>query len=89
MAVITRSHFELARARKALQKAFDAGNWQAVAKCDKSLGASLNSAFDDSQVDSVALVYEMERIIHLYAEVLDELPAAASAIAAPPSSHLE
>lgn len=77
MSVICRSHVELVRARKALEKAFDNRDWDVLKETDRRLGDILNSAFDDVDRNTGELVQEMERVLHTYAAMVEALPEAA------------
>jgi len=79
MSVISRSHLNLVRARKALEKAFKERNWDALRETDKLLGESLNEAFDDVGRNTVELVQEMEKVLGTYAEMVAALPEDAEA----------
>jgi hypothetical protein len=74
MPVISRSHVELVRARKALRQAFEEQDWEQLRERDIELGLRLDRAFDDKDSDSKALVKEMERILNTYAELVEVLP---------------
>jgi len=74
MSVVSRSHFELVRARRGLEKAFESGDWDALKDWDYQLGENLNRAFADDSRDSFELVEEMERVLQTYARLISNLP---------------
>lgn len=76
MSLISSSHLSLVRARKELEKAFDENRWDELKDLDKSLGASLNQAFDDKQRDPTSLVHELEKVLSLYASMVEAMPGA-------------
>lgn len=77
MSVISGAHVNLVRARKALEKAFEERDWDALRETDKRLGESLNEAFDDEHRNTFELVQEMEKVLHTYAGVVAALPEGA------------
>ena len=77
MSVISGSHVNLVRARKALEKAFAERDWEALKETDILLGESLNEAFDDKHRNAYELVQEMEKILHTYSEMVMALPEGA------------
>ena len=74
MSVISRSHLNLVRARKALEKAFAERDWDALKETDRQLGQSLNEAFDDQDRNTSELVQEMEKVLRTYASMVAALP---------------
>ena len=84
MSVVLSSHVELVRARRELEKAFEAGAWDNVRALDQHLAERLNSAFDDEQRDTRMLLEELEKILHTYSVVVAGLPQfSATQIVAP------
>jgi len=88
MSVISTSHFSLVRARHSLEKAFNSNDWPGVRKWDQVLGDCLNSAFDDDNRDTSELVSELERVLHLYANIVCTLPEQAGDISLTGIGHL-
>lgn len=78
MSVISRSHFELVRARKALEQAFEEGDWVALRENDVLLGKQLDAAFVDDKRNTYELLQEMERVLKTYANLVSALPASAA-----------
>jgi len=78
MSFVSQSHLELVRSRKNMQKAFAEQNWQQLKEGDNRLGDALNNAFDDDQRNAVELVHEMEKILNLYADIVENLPQSAA-----------
>jgi hypothetical protein len=78
MSVIAVSHVALARARRDLEKAYLAGDWDHVRLCDRQLGHQLNLAFADEHRNNRALVEELERVLGLYARMVTALPVEAA-----------
>lgn len=83
MSVFSASQFSLARARKDLNNAFKNNDWQKIKDVDQLLAQTLNSAFDDSNRDTKALISELEKIIVLYSEMVACLPIQANKLARP------
>ncbi len=79
MSVIPASFTSLVRARRSLQKAHQSEDWDAVRELDVLLGESLNRAFDDSDRNTSALIEELEKVLHLYANIVSGLPVQAEA----------
>lgn len=77
MSVVAVSHVALVRARRELEKAYQANDWERVKKCDKQLGHQLNLAFADEHRDARSLVTELEGVLALYARMVTALPAEA------------
>lgn len=78
MSLVSQSHVELVRARKALEKAFIDKDWEVLSACDRRVGEALNDAFEDDRRDTRELVYEMERVLGIYAKMVSALPASFS-----------
>lgn len=74
MAVIATTHMNLVRARRQMETAFVANDWERVKEWDQQLTMQLNNAFDDPLRDNDLLVKELERILGLYAEMVESLP---------------
>jgi len=74
MSLVSQSYLELVRARKNLHKASIDQDWAQLREADETLGDALNSAFDDDHRNPIDLVQEMERIVRLYAEIVESLP---------------
>lgn len=74
MSIVPSSHVELVRARRELEKAFEVRAWDDVRAWDQHLAERLNSAFDDDQRDTRALIDELEKILHAYSSVVAGLP---------------
>lgn len=74
MSVVSQSHFELVRARKSLEKAFEKRDWPALRNWDTTLGECLNRAFDDDSRNTIELVQEMEKVLQTYAHMLAAIP---------------
>lgn len=75
MTVIATSHFNLALSRRRMQNAFVAQDWANVKHWDRLLTQQLNDAFEDPARDNELLVRELEKILGLYAEMVECLPA--------------
>lgn len=78
MNVVSLTHLNLRRARKQMEQAFHAGDWDAVKEWDALMTSQLTSAFDDPQRDNSRLVAELESVLELYAEMVSALPEAAT-----------
>lgn len=78
MSVVAVSHVALARARRELEKAYRADDWDKVKTCDRHLGHLLNLAFADEHRNTRALVEELELVLKLYARLVRTLPVAAT-----------
>lgn len=74
MSLVSHSHVALVRARRELENAFDQSRWDDLKALDKSLGDCLNHAFEDKGRDAVTLVHELERVLGLYASMVESLP---------------
>lgn len=74
MSLISVSLFSLKRARKALENAYRAGDWQEVRRWDSEIAHTLNEAFDDSARDTKALIRELQVILRVYASIVEALP---------------
>lgn len=74
MSIVSSSHVDLVRARKKFKKAYQNGEWDDVRQKDRELSECLNIAFEDKERDAKALVDEVERILHVYSEVVSALP---------------
>lgn len=77
MTVIATSHFNLALTRRRMQTAFIAQDWDNVKHWDRLLTQQLNDAFEDPARDNELLVRELEKVLGLYAEMVECLPAGA------------
>ena len=78
MPVICSSLVNVIRARKAMQAAFESGDWEAVRVHDEQVGQLLDLAFSDELRDNRALVGELEKVLALYADVVAYLPESAA-----------
>lgn len=76
MPLVCSSLVAVIRARKALQNAFEAGDWDSVRELDTAVGPALDLAFSDERRDNAALVSELEKVLALYAKVVTCLPEA-------------
>lgn len=76
MPLVCSSLVAVIRARKALQNAFEAGDWNSVRELDAAVGPALDLAFSDDRRDNAALVSELEKVLALYAKVVTCLPEA-------------
>ena len=76
MPIVCSSLVAVIRARKALQNALEAGDWDAVKAHDAEVGPALDEAFSDELRDNAALIGELEKILALYAKVVTALPEA-------------
>lgn len=76
MNLITATYMNLTRARRQMQEAFLTQNWADVEEWDQLLTVQMNRAFEDPQRDNALLVRELEKILSLYAEMAEFLPAA-------------
>lgn len=74
MSVVSVSLFGLKRSRRALEKAFKAGDWAQVRRYDGLIAEQLNEAFNDSARDTRALIRELQLILKAYATIVEELP---------------
>ena len=74
MSVVSQPHLELVRSRKALEKAYVSQDWISLKSVDTQHGSALNAAFEDDQRNTGELVHEMERILHLYTNIVASLP---------------
>jgi hypothetical protein len=74
MNVVAASLMNVKRARREMERAFDAGDWEGVKLWDGRVGAGLDSAFDDPGRDNVKLVGELEKVLALYAQIVTQLP---------------
>lgn len=83
MSVVAVSHVALARARRELEKAYCADDWDKVKTCDRQLGHLLNLAFADEHRNTRALVEELELVLKLYARMVRTLPVAAVSTLSP------
>ncbi len=78
MSVITATHMNLTRTRRQMQAAFLAQDWNTIHEWDQLLTAQLNQAFEDPGRDSQRLTCELEKILGLYADIVECLPAASN-----------
>ena len=78
MSVVSISHLNLLRARKQMERAYKANDWEAVKDFDSLLTHQLTQAFDDPQRDNQMLVNELETILGLYAQMVRALPDSAT-----------
>jgi hypothetical protein len=76
MAIVSSSLVDVIRTRKALETAFELGDWDVVKSYDARLGSVLDEAFSDESRDNQALVCELEKVLALYARVVKHLPEA-------------
>ncbi|WP_156312465.1 hypothetical protein [Marinagarivorans algicola] len=76
MRLVCSSLVDVIRTRKAMQTAFECGNWEGVKACDERLGRMLDAAFSDDTRDNASLVAELEKVLALYARVVTYLPEA-------------
>lgn len=84
MSVVAVSHMALSRARRELEKAYFANDWEKVRACDRQLSHQLNLAFSDEHRNTRALVEELERVLSLYARMVKQLPEEAAGKISPP-----
>ncbi len=76
MPLVCSSLVDVVRTRKALQAAFEAGDWDAVRSFDERLVRMMDTAFSDDERDNGLLVSELEKVLALYARVVTSLPEA-------------
>ncbi|BCD99476.1 hypothetical protein [Marinagarivorans cellulosilyticus] len=76
MPLVCSSLVDVIRTRKAMQTAFEVGDWDGVKACDERLGRMLDAAFSDDNRDNTALVAELEKVLAMYARVVTYLPEA-------------
>ena len=77
MSLISHTQFDLVRLRKGMEAAFKQGDWVALRNQDRGMGAALDAAFTDSARSPEELITEMERILKVYASIVDNLPSSA------------
>ena len=75
--VVSLTHLNLVRARKALIQAHRKRDWHAVKTCDIALTSQLDQAFDDPNRNQESLLVELEAILALYADMVTTLPEGA------------
>ncbi|MDZ7923783.1 MAG: hypothetical protein U5M23_06915 [Marinagarivorans sp.] len=78
MSLVCSSLVDVIRTRKALQSAFESGDWDAVRFFDERLVRMMDTAFSDDERDNGSLVGELEKVLALYARVVTALPEAAA-----------
>ena len=71
MAVIPISYFRLQRTRFGLTDAFVREDWGSVQDYDRQLGKVLEEAYCDPRVESAELLDEMERLLHIYEQLME------------------
>lgn len=76
MPLVCSSLVDVIRTRKAMQNAFERGDWDGVKACDERLGRMMDAAFSDDARDNASLVGELEKVLALYARVVTYLPEA-------------
>ena len=74
MKLVSASLVNVKRARREMERAFTAGDWDGVKRWDGLVGEGLDKAFDDPSRDNVGLVDELEKILGLYAQIVIGLP---------------
>lgn len=74
MPLVCSSLVDVIRTRKAMQTAFEQGDWDGVRTCDERLGRMMDAAFSDDHRDNATLVLELEKVLSLYARVVTHLP---------------
>jgi len=74
MNLVPVSQLNLVRARREMEKAYQAGDWQGVQDWDQMVALQLNQAFDDPDRDHKMLVSELEKILLLYSQMVRSLP---------------
>jgi len=70
MPVIPLSQLELTRARRDMEKAMDAGDWQRVGKLDGSLDRVMDCATGDDDRDIGSLLNEMGNLLQVYKQLM-------------------
>ncbi|HMW73408.1 MAG TPA: hypothetical protein PKD17_16375, partial [Cellvibrionaceae bacterium] len=66
MKLVSASLVNIKRARREMERAFTAGNWEDVKRWDQLVGRGLDAAFDDPNRDNAGLVEELEKVLGLY-----------------------
>ena len=74
MAVVSSAFFSLVRARRELERACAEQDWDKVRRWDLQLASYLNQAFDDDVRDTKALMSELQKVLRLYASIVESLP---------------
>jgi len=74
MKLVSASLVNVKRARREMERAFAAGNWDGVKHWDGQVGKGLDAAFDDPERDNAGLVEELEKVLGLYAQIVIGLP---------------
>lgn len=74
MKLVSASLVNVKRARREMERAFVAGNWDGVKHWDALVGKGLDAAFDDPSRDNAGLVEELEKVLGLYAQIVIGLP---------------
>ncbi|MFO1368763.1 MAG: hypothetical protein U1F46_07170 [Marinagarivorans sp.] len=74
MKLVSASLVNVKRARREMERAFAAGNWDGVKRWDTLVGQGLDAAFDDPDRDNKGLVEELEKVLGLYAQIVIGLP---------------
>jgi len=70
MPVIPLSQLELSRARRDMEKAMDAGDWQQVGELDSSLDRVMDCATGDDGRDIGSLLNEMGNLLQVYKQLM-------------------
>ncbi|HEY6529903.1 MAG TPA: hypothetical protein VIZ65_14535 [Cellvibrionaceae bacterium] len=74
MKLVSASLVNVKRARREMEKSFEAGDWDGVKRWDALVGKGLDTAFDDPNRDNAGLVDELEKVLGLYAQIVIGLP---------------
>ena len=74
MNIIPASLVNVMRSRREMERAYLQGNWEAVKDWDNKVSLYLDAAFDDPERDNRVLVDELEKVLNLYAQMVNHLP---------------
>ncbi len=74
MNIVPATYLTLVRARKEMQRAFDAGDWDGIRDSDDFLLVQLQQAFDDPEKDSELLAKELSTVLDLYSRMVESMP---------------
>lgn len=83
MSVVSAAQFKLVRARKQMEKAHRHHDWADVRSWDEELASCLDEAFDDDTRDVKSLIGELENVLHLYADIVADLPTESIRVTTP------
>ena len=86
MPVIPLTQLELSRARRDMQKAMSAGDWQSVGKLDSTLDQVMDSATGDDDRDIGSLLNEMGSLLNIYKQLMKECQDQQSLVSSDQSS---